>query len=56
MLKLNFLLQPKKLAFKVESSPEDENLDTSALSTATFSATKSAAMDSSLGSNGGHLI
>ena len=39
-----FLLQPKKLAFKVESSPEDENFNTSAAN--------SSAMDSSMDSNG----
>jgi len=42
--------KPKKLAFKVESSPEEDNLDTSALSTA-FSAAKPGVMDSSLDSN-----
>ena len=43
------ILQPKKLAFKVESSPEDENFNTS-------SAANSSVMDSSLDSNGGHKI
>ena len=49
LIKLNaqniFILQPKKLAFKGESSPEDENFNTS-------SATKSSVMDSSFESNG----
>ena len=49
MLKVYFLMQPKKLAFKVESSPEEDNLDTSA--TTTFSAAKPGVMDSSLDSN-----
>ena len=39
--------KPKKLAFKVESSPEDENLDKSN----SYSATKTGIMDSSLDSN-----